>query len=98
MKSDRVASTEFSASSSDAQRASLSLHRRTAVSIPLRGGGPGSGSPSSASICSTSYTSEPSRRNTPCIPVCDAMPASCAFMPSNSGPSVSVRRYRMCRR
>ena len=92
MKSESVASTAFSASSREVQRARRSLQRRTAVSMPLRGGGAGSGSPSTASICSTSYTSEPSRRNTSCMPVCDAMPASCAFMPSNSGPSVSVRR------
>ena len=28
------------------------------------------------------------------MPVCEAMPASFAFMRSNSAPSVSVRRYR----
>ena len=27
------------------------------------------------------------------MPLCEAMPASLAFMRSNSGPSVSVRRY-----
>ena len=42
--------------------------------------------------------SEPSSLNTPLMPVCDAMPASLAFMLSNSGPSVSVRRYRARRR
>jgi hypothetical protein len=32
------------------------------------------------------------------MPVCEAMPASFAFMDSNSGPSVSVRRYSSSRR
>jgi hypothetical protein len=32
------------------------------------------------------------------MPVCDAIPASLAFMLSNSGPSVSVRRYSAARR
>jgi hypothetical protein len=41
---------------------------------------------------STAYTSEPRSLKTPLIPVCDAMPASLAFIRSNSAPSVSVRR------
>ncbi len=32
------------------------------------------------------------------MPLCEAMPASLAFMRSNSGPSVSVRRYSSARR
>jgi hypothetical protein len=36
--------------------------------------------------------SEPRKWKTPLMPVCEAMPASLAFMRSKSGPSVSVRR------
>ena len=42
--------------------------------------------------------SDPCSRNTPLMPVCDAMPASFAFMFSKSGPAVSVRRYSSSRR
>lgn len=73
-------------------RARRSLQRRTVVNIPQRAGGCGSGSPSTASIRCTAYTSEPRNTNTEAMPLCDAMPASCAFMASNTAPVVSVRR------
>ena len=48
--------------------------------------------PGTSATDSTRYTSEPRSRNTPVMPACEAMPASLAFMHSNSGPDSSVRR------
>ena len=64
---------------------------RTADSRLRRGPGAASTGHSIGSMSSTAYTSAPWRRKIPLIPVCDAIPASFAFMRSKSGPEVSVR-------
>jgi hypothetical protein len=54
--------------------------------------------PSTSSTDSTSNRSADSSRNTPLMPVCDAMAWMRIDMLSNSGPEVSARTKRRCRR
>ena len=70
--------------------ASSAQARRVAASRLRAGGGGISRGPGAEPMRSTRNTSAPSSRNTPPMPVCEAMPASFAFMLSNSGPSVRV--------
>ena len=73
---------------SAASSAQVAPHRGEQVA--RRGGGAGAGARHRARSRATRKMSAPSRRKTPCMPVCEAIPASFAFMLSNSGPSVSV--------
>ena len=70
----------------------LAMQARSVVTSTSGGGGASRAGPYTSVTDSTRYTSEPRSRNTPVMPLCEAMPASLAFMHSNRGPESSVRR------
>jgi hypothetical protein len=91
----RASSAASSSVSSERAADRPVLTRRNTISGLGRAGGEGSAigivSAGRRSIASTEWMSAPRRWNTSAMPPCEAMPASCAFMLSNTGPSVSVR-------
>ena len=85
--------------SARAMRSDTTCNPRSSVSGPPAGsdaealasssGSGGIKKPSNGSSPSTSYTSAESNRNTPAIPVCDAITSMRSPISSKSGPSVS---------
>jgi len=88
-------STSSSASISDFRSFapdSRAMQARSVVTSTSGAGGASSAVPYTSLTDSTRYTSDPRSLNTPVMPACEAIPASLAFMHSNSGPESSVRR------